>query len=265
MLSAFEIVKLARKITRPTAKQYIDYIFTDFIELHGDRLFKDDKSIICGLGFLENMPVTVIAIQKGQTLEENAKRNFGSPHPEGYRKALRCMKQAEKFKRPIITFINTAGAYCGIEAEERGQGQAIAKNLLEMSSLKTQTIAIVIGEGGSGGALALSVTDRIWMLENSVYSILSPEGFASILWKDITKAKDAAELMKITAKDLYKLGIIEKVIPEAEGGAEKDFAYTAYNLKEELVKEINYLKTIPIEQLLENRYNKFRKIGEYEE
>ena len=262
---AFENVKLARRVTRPNAKEYIDYIFTNFIELHGDRNYKDDKAVIGGIALLEKQPVTIVGIQKGATIEENIERNFGSPHPEGYRKALRLMKQAEKFNRPVITFINTSGAYCGIGAEERGQGEAIAKNLFEMAKLKVPTIAIVIGEGGSGGALALAVSDKVWMLENSVYSILSPEGFASILWKDSTKAKDAAELMKITAKDLKEMGVIEKVIPEVEGGVENDFMYTAHILKEELIKEINNLKNISTEKLLNERYERFRKFGEFEE
>lgn len=265
MTTAYEIVKLARKVTRPNAKEYIDYVFTNFIELHGDRLYKDDKAIIGGIALLEKQPVTIVGIQKGSTIEENIERNFGSPHPEGYRKALRLMKQAEKFNRPIITFINTSGAYCGIGAEERGQGEAIARNLFEMANLKVPIIAIVIGEGGSGGALALGVADRVWMLENSVYSILSPEGFASILWKDSTKASDAAELMRITAKDLLELGVIEKVIPEVDGGVEIDFMYTAHILKQELIQEINNLMDIEKDILLENRYNRFRKMGEYVE
>lgn len=265
MVNAFETVKLARKLSRPNAKEYIDYIFNDFIELHGDRGYKDDKAVIGGIGLLDYQPVTIIGIQKGSTIEENIERNFGSPHPEGYRKALRLMKQAEKFKRPVITFINTAGAYCGIGAEERGQGEAIARNLFEMSNLKVPIIAIIIGEGGSGGALALALSDRVWMLENSVYSILSPEGFASILWKDATRAKEAADLMKITAKDLLALKIIEKVIPEVEGGVEMDFIYTANILKEQLIKEINMLIKVDKDILLEERYKRFRKIGEYQE
>ena len=265
MSTAFEIVRLARRVTRPNAKEYIDYIFTNFVELHGDRVYKDDKAVIGGIALLDHQPVTIVGIQKGSTIEENIERNFGSPHPEGYRKALRLMKQAEKFNRPIITFINTSGAYCGIGAEERGQGEAIARNLFEMANLKVPIIAIVIGEGGSGGALALGVADRVWMLENSVYSILSPEGFASILWKDATKAPEAAELMKITAKDLLELGIIEKVIPEVDGGVEMDFMYTAHILKEELIKEVNNLLNIDKNKLLDDRYNRFRKMGEFEE
>ena len=265
MSTAFEIVKLARKVTRPNAKQYIDYIFTNFIELHGDRAFKDDKAVIGGIGLLERQPVTIVGIQKGHTIEENIERNFGSPHPEGYRKALRLMKQAEKFNRAIITFINTSGAYCGIGAEERGQGEAIARNLFEMANLKVPIIAVVIGEGGSGGALALAASDKVWMLENSVYSILSPEGFASILWKDSSRAKEAAELMKITAKDLKQLGIIEKVIPEVEGGVENDFIYTAHILKEELIKEVALLSKLDLKDLLQKRYERLMYKGEFQE
>lgn len=263
--SAYDIVKLARKVNRPNALEYIDYVFENFIELHGDRNFRDDTAVIGGIAFLQNQPVTVIGIQKGNSVEENVKRNFGSAQPEGYRKALRLMKQAEKFKRPVICFINTSGAYCGVGAEERGQGEAIARNLFEMAGLKVPTISIIIGEGGSGGALALAVTDKVWALENSVYSILSPEGFASILWKDSTKANEAAELMKITSKDLLEMEIIEKIIPEADGGVQVDFIYTANILKDELIKEIKHLKSLPLEQLLEKRYDRFRKFGEFEE
>lgn len=265
MNSAYDIVKIARKVSRPTAFEFINYIFNNFIELHGDRNFKDDKAIVGGIAFLDNIPVTVIGIQKGHTTEENIERNFGSPHPEGYRKALRLMKQAEKFHRPIINFINTSGAFCGIGAEERGQGEAIAKNLYEMSSLKVPTISIVIGEGGSGGALGLAVTDKIWMLENSVFSVLSPEGFASILWKDASKCKEAAELMKITAKDLLGLGVIDKVIEEAPKGAHHDFEFTADILKNQLRREINSLLNKDIDILINNRYEKLRRIGSYTE
>lgn len=265
MSNAYETVKLARKVTRPNAKQYIDYIFTNFIELHGDRGYKDDKAVIGGIALLDNKPITIVGIQKGETIEENIERNFGSPHPEGYRKALRLMKQAEKFNRPIVTFINTSGAYCGIGAKERGQGEAIAKNLFEMANLKVPIIAVVIGEGGSGGALALGVADRVFMLENSVYSILSPEGFASILWKDATKAPEAADLMKITAKDLLELGVIEKVIPEVDGGVENDFIYTAHILKHTLIDEMEILCKKDKDTLLNERYNRYRTMGEYEE
>lgn len=208
---AWERVKIARMIERPTALDYINEILTNFIELHGDRNFKDDEAVVGGVALLDEMPVTVIGIQKGKDLKENIKRNFGSPNPEGYRKSLRLMKQAEKFKRPIICFINTSGAYCGVGAEERGQGEAIAKNLMEMALIKTPIISIVIGEGGSGGALALAAGDRVWMLENSVYSILSPEGCASILFKDSSKSKEVAEIMKLTSYELLELGVIEKV------------------------------------------------------
>ena len=205
---AWERVKIARMIERPTALDYINEILTNFIELHGDRNFKDDEAVVGGIALLDEMPVTVIGIQKGKNLKENIKRNFGSPNPEGYRKSLRLMKQAEKFKRPIICFINTSGAYCGVGAEERGQGEAIAKNLMEMALIKTPIISIVIGEGGSGGALALAAGDRVWMLENSVYSILSPEGCASILFKDSSKSKEVAEIMKLTSYELLELGVI---------------------------------------------------------
>ncbi len=265
MAKAYDNVKIARKVSRPTALDYIDHIFDGFVELHGDRNFRDDKAIVGGIAWLENRPVTVIGIQKGKTMEENIERNFGSPHPEGYRKALRLMKQAEKFGRPIINLINTSGAYCGVGAEERGQGEAIAKNLMEMAELKVPSISIVIGEGGSGGALALAVTDRVWMLENSVYAILSPEGFASILWKDASRAKEAADVMKLTANDLLELGIIEKVIKEAKGGCQNDFGFTANLLKSKLVTELDTLCSKSVDTLLEERYQRFRKFGEFSE
>ena len=222
-ITAWDKVTLAREQGRPKALDYINNIFKEFVELHGDRYFGDDKSIVGGIALLEKIPVTVIGEQKGKNVRENMERNFGMPEPEGYRKALRLMKQAEKFKRPIITFIDTPGAYPGMGAEERGQGEAIAKNLMEMSKLKVPIICIVIGEGSSGGALAIGVGDKIVMIENAVYSILSPEGFASILYKDSGKAKEAAENMKLTAKDLKKLGIIDKIIEEPENGAQNDF------------------------------------------
>lgn len=265
MAGAYDNVKIARKVSRPTALDYINHIFEGFLEFHGDRQFRDDKAIVGGVAWLENRPVTVIGIQKGKTMEENIERNFGSPHPEGYRKALRLMKQAEKFGRPIINFINTSGAYCGVGAEERGQGEAIARNLLEMAELTVPSISIVIGEGGSGGALALAVTDRVWMLENSVYAILSPEGFASILWKDANRAKEAADVMKLTANDLLELGIIEKVIKEAKGGCQNDFGFTANLLKSKLVTELDTLCAMSTEKLLEERYARFRKFGEFSE
>jgi acetyl-CoA carboxylase carboxyl transferase subunit alpha len=265
MVKAFDNVKIARKVARPTALDYINHIFTGFIELHGDRQFRDDKAVVGGIAWLDDMPVTVIGIQKGKTMEENIERNFGNAHPEGYRKALRLMYQAEKFGRPIICFINTSGAYCGVGAEERGQGEAIARNLMEMADLKVPIISIIIGEGGSGGALGLAVADRVWMLENSVYAVLSPEGFASILWKDAKRAKEAADVMKITAADLLELGVIEKVIKEVPGGADKDFTFTANLLKTKLEIEVRILKEKDTETLLEERYQRFRKFGEFSE
>ncbi|NFB56661.1 acetyl-CoA carboxylase subunit alpha [Clostridium botulinum] len=263
--NAWQRVTLARLKERPTALDYINIIFDDFIELHGDRSFSDDQSIVCGIGLLDNKSVTVIAQQKGKNLKDNIKRNFGMPKPEGYRKALRIMKQAEKFKRPVVCFIDTPGAFCGIDAEERGQGEAIARNLLEMSRLKTITLSIVIGEGGSGGALALGVADRVIMLENSIYSILSPEGFASILWKDASKEKEAAEVMKITAEDLKGFNIIDKIIKEPTGGAHKNLNKMAETIKENIINEIEILKEYPLDVLLDKRYNKFRNMGVFSE
>ncbi|KYH34876.1 acetyl-coenzyme A carboxylase carboxyl transferase subunit alpha [Clostridium tepidiprofundi DSM 19306] len=260
-LSAWDKVKISRLLERPTALDYIKRIFDSFIELHGDRSYADDTSILCGIGSFKGIPVTIVAQQKGRDTNENIKRNFGMPHPEGYRKALRMMKQAEKFKRPIICFVDTPGAFPGIGAEERGQGEAIARNLMEMSSLKTPIISIVIGEGGSGGALALAVGDEIWMLEHSVYSILSPEGFASILFKDASKAAEAAEYMKITAQDLYNYGIIDKIIKEPIGGAHKNPDEMAKNIKISLQEAIKRLINEPIELVVEKRYEKFRKMG----
>ena len=260
-ISAWDRVLLARLAERPKALDYINEIFRDFIELHGDRNFGDDKAIIGGIAFLDGIPVTVIGEQKGKKAKENMERNFGMPNPEGYRKALRLMKQAEKFNRPIITFIDTPGAYPGMGAEERGQGEAIARNMMEMANLKVPIICIVIGEGSSGGALAIAVGDKIVMLENAVYSILSPEGFASILYKDSTKAKEAAENMKITAKDLKNLNIIDKIIAEPEGGAQNDFKSVSDNLKKYIKTSIKELKKYSKEELIQNRYEKFRKMG----
>ena len=260
-ITAWNRVTIARKAERPKTSDYIEKIFTDFIELHGDRLFGDDKSIIGGIAELNGIPVTVIGEQKGRNAKENIERNFGMPNPEGYRKALRLMKQAEKFGRPIITFIDTPGAYPGMEAEERGQGEAIARNLFEMSKLKVPTVSIVIGEGSSGGALAIGVTDKIIMLENSIYSILSPEGFASILYKDSNRAPEAAEKMKITAKELKKLGIIDEIIKEPEGGIQEDFENVCQNFKNMLLKNIKELSKIKEEDLVEQRYQKYRNVG----
>lgn len=250
-----KIVREAREQSRLTALDFANGIFDEFIELHGDRSFRDDGAVIGGIGWLGEQAVTVVGIQKGKSLHDNLKRNFGQPHPEGYRKALRLMKQAEKFDRPVVTFINTAGAYPGVGAEERGQGEAIARNLMEMSDLKVPIIAIIIGEGGSGGALALAVADRVWMLENSIYAVLSPEGFASILWKDGSRAMEAAELMKITSHELLEMGIVDKVISEA-GLSSKELQA---HLKNELRVELDRLQGLALEQLLEERYQRFRK------
>jgi acetyl-CoA carboxylase carboxyl transferase subunit alpha len=264
-LTAWEKVSIAKLVERPTALDYIERIFTDFVELHGDRLFRDDPSIVGGIGKLNGRPVTIIGQQKGRDTKEYIKRNFGMPNPEGYRKVLRLMKQAEKFNRPVICFVDTPGAYPGIGAEERGQGEAIARNLMEMANLRVPLVSIVIGEGGSGGALAMAVADEVWMLENSIYSILSPEGFASILWKDSSRAKEAAEVMKITAEDLKNFGIIDRVINEPLGGAHKNVEETADNIKAALSETISKLSEYDIEELLNKRYNKFRSFGVYNE
>ncbi len=247
---ANKIVQLARSQDRLTTLDYATKIFDDFIEFHGDRNFRDDGAILGGIASLTGRPVTIVGIQKGKSLQDNLDRNFGQPHPEGYRKALRLMKQAEKFGRPIITFINTAGAFPGSGAEERGQGEAIARNLLEMSDLKVPIIAIINGEGGSGGALALAVADSVWMLENAMYSILSPEGFATILWKDSSRAPEAAELLKITSKDLLKNGVIDKIISEEN---------TIDILKAALITELDTLSKLTTDELVEARYQRFRK------
>ena len=250
-----KIVREAREQTRLTALDFATGIFDDFVELHGDRSFRDDGAVIGGIGWLGDQAVTVVGIQKGKSLQDNLNRNFGQPHPEGYRKALRLMKQAEKFGRPVVTFINTAGAYPGVGAEERGQGEAIARNLMEMSDLKVPIIAIIIGEGGSGGALALAVADRVWMLENSIYAVLSPEGFASILWKDGSRAMEAAELMKITSFELLDMKIVDKVISEV-GLSSKELIK---QVKEQLRAELDELGKLPLDQLIEERYKRFRK------
>lgn len=263
--TAWEKVNIARAANRPTALDYIEYIFDEFIELHGDRQFKDDKAIVCGLGKIGNQNYTIVAEQKGRNTKENILRNFGMPNPESYRKALRFMKQAEKFNRPIITFIDTKGAYPGIGAEERGQGEAIARNMFEMARLNVPIIAIVIGEGSSGGALALGVGDKVIMLENAIYSILSPEGYASILWKDSSRAEEASSIMKLTAEDLYELKVIDKVLEEPEGGADKNIKEMSDKIKSEIVSNIKKLVKVSKDELIEERYQKFRKIGEYEE
>ena len=259
-LTAWEKVKLARMSLRPTGLDYIEGIFDEFLELHGDRCFGDDKAIVSGIGFLDDLPVTVIAQQKGKNTKENIARNFAMPHPEGYRKALRLMKQAEKFSRPVICFIDTPGAFCGIGAEERGQGQAIASNLAEMMRLRTPIISIVISEGGSGGALALGVADKIFMLEHAIYSILSPEGFASILYKDASKAEQAADEMKLTAQDLYKYQIIDGIIREPEGGAHNNKKQVIQDVKLVIEESLGQIKNLPIDSLLDKRYQKFREM-----
>lgn len=258
-------VLLARHPKRPTAVHVIEHLIDDFIELHGDRLYKDDKAFITGIGYLNKMPITVIAEEKGTNTQDKIIRNFGMPHPEGYRKALRQMKLAEKFNRPILFIVDTPGAYPGLGAEERGQAWAIAYNLREMIGLKVPLISIVLSEGGSGGALAISVSDEIWMFENSIYSVLSPEGFASILYKDASLAKKAAALMKLTADDLYQFGICDRIIPEGKGGLHKEYRTPYKTLKEQLTKTFQQLSEVPIDQLLENRYEKYRKIGEFYE
>lgn len=258
--SAWARVAISRMAERPVSLDYIDAIFDHFIELHGDRSFRDDGAIIGGIALLDGQPVTVIGQQKGKTTKENISRNFGMVSPEGYRKALRLMKQAEKFGRPIINFVDTPGAACGIEAEERGQGEAIARNLMEMAGLKVPVLSIVIGEGGSGGALALAVANEVWMMENATYSILSPEGFASILWKDGKKAKEASEVMKITAEDLKALGIIERIIPEREPAIRKDFAAAAGYMKRYMKKFLEQRKDCTPEELAAQRYERFRKM-----
>lgn len=255
MSDVARILKEARDQGRLTALDFAQGIFDDFIELHGDRNFRDDGAIIGGIGRLNGQAVTVVGIQKGRNLQDNLSRNFGQPHPEGYRKALRLMKQAEKFGRPVVTFINTAGAYPGVGAEERGQGEAIARNLMEMSDLKVPIIAIIIGEGGSGGALALAVADKVWMLENTIYSILSPEGFATILWKDGSRSEEAAELMKITSGELLNMGIVDKVIPE-RGYFTSEIIEA---IKTAIVDELAELGQLSTEDLLEARYQRFRK------
>ena len=265
MNRSMKSVTMSRMISRPTTLEFIDEIFDDFIEFHGDRLFKDDKSIVGGIATLDGKPVTVVGVQKGHTIEDNLVRNFGSPHPEGYRKALRLMKQAEKFNRPVITFVNTSGAYCGIGAEERGQGEAIARNLIEMADLKVPIICIFIGEGGSGGALALAVADEVWMLENGMYAVLSPEGFASILWRNPSRVEEAAELMKITAQDLIQNKVIDKIIPEPEDGLHNNLKYSTDIIKTELINKLEVLSNKNIEDLLSERYNRFRQFGEYSE
>ena len=258
-LTAWDRVQLSRKIDRPSGSDYIEALFTDFMEFHGDRNYGDDRAIIGGMAKFHGRPVTVIVQEKGTNTKENIAHNFGMPMPEGYRKALRLMKQAEKFHRPVICFVDTPGAFCGIEAEERGQGEAIARNLWELAGLKTPVLSVVTGEGGSGGALALAAGDQVWMLENSVYSILSPEGFASILWKDSTKAKEAAAVMKLTASDLYQKGIIEQIIPEPENLTSESLWQVTERLDDRIEAFLRKYMSLSEEELLEARYARFRK------
>ncbi|TDT70467.1 acetyl-CoA carboxylase carboxyltransferase subunit alpha [Hypnocyclicus thermotrophus] len=262
-ITPWQKTQIARHQNRPYTLDYIDLIIEDFVELHGDRLFKDDKSIIGGLGKIGNEKVVIIGHEKGRTLDDKIFRNFGSPNPEGYRKALRLMKLAERFNLPVISFIDTAGAYPGLEAEERGQGEAIARNLMEMAGLSIPTISIVIGEGGSGGALGIGVTDKIFMLENSYYSVISPEGCASILFRDASKACDAAEYLKLDAKHLLEFGIIDDIISEPLGGAHRNPEYTANNIKEKILSTLEELKSFEISLLKEIRYKKLKNIGKY--
>ena len=259
-LTAWERVQLSRKKDRPVGTDYISRLFTDFMEFHGDRYFKDDHAIVGGIAYFHGMPVTVIAQAKGKTTKENLDRNFSMPSPDGYRKALRLMKQAEKFGRPVICFVDTPGAFCGLEAEERGQGEAIARNLFELSGLKVPVLSVVIGEGGSGGALAMAVADEVWMLENSIYSVLSPEGFASILWKDSKRASEAAEVMKLTAQDLEKLGVIEQVIAEPEEFSDANLDLVCRDMARKIADFLEKYCAMDTEKLTARRYERFRRI-----
>jgi len=262
-ISAPQKMHLARHQQRPTSLDLIQLIFTDFVELHGDRLFGDDLAVVGGIATLNGVPVTVIGQQRGKDTKDNIARFFGSAHPEGFRKALRLMKQAEKFNRPIITFVDTKGAYPGNTAEERGQSEAIARNLRDMSALGVPVVCVIIGEGGSGGALAMAVGNRVLMLEHAIYSAISPNGAASILWKDASRAGQAAEAMKITAQDLLELEVIEEIIPEPQGGAQRDYELTAGYIKDSLCRQLKELSAMNTNELKEDRYLKFRKIGKF--
>lgn len=261
--TAWERMQLVHTSGRPTVRDYIPLIFTDFYEMHGDRFYGDDKAVMGGIARLDGRPVTIIAQVKGRDLNENKACNFAMPHPEGYRKALRLSKQAEKFHRPVICFIDTPGAFCGIAAEERGMGEAIAKNISEFMTLRTPVVSIILGEAGSGGALALGVCDELAMLENAQYSILSPRGFASILWKDASREKEASEIMRINAEDMVRLGVAEAIIEEPLGGAHNDLDKISENIKEYLSQKIPEKCQKDIDVLLKERYTKFRKIGEF--
>lgn len=257
---AWEHVLASRMKDRPVGSDYIEALFTDFTEFHGDRHYADDQAVIGGIARFRGIPITVIAQEKGTDTKENIKRNFGMPSPEGYRKALRLIKQAEKFRRPVICLVDTPGAFCGLEAEERGQGEAIARNLYEMSGLKVPILSIVTGEGGSGGALAMAVADEVWMLENSVYSVVSPEGFASILWKDSSKAKEAAEAMKLTSRDLFRLGVVEQVFPEPSHYTVKNIREVTDPLGDEIARFLDRYASMEGDALAQHRYNRFRKM-----
>ena len=263
-MEAYKRVAAARAKGRPTGSDFIEHIFEGFVELHGDRRFADDKAIVAGVAMLNDMPVTVIAIDRGKDTKEKIKRNFGSAHPEGYRKALRQMKLAEKFNRPVICFIDTSGAYCGIGAEERGQAQAIAENLMEMMTLRVPILSVFVGEGGSGGALALAVADEVWMLENAVYSVISPEGCASILWKDASKTKEASECLKLTAEELLNLKVVERSIREPKDPKE-GFEKVYQRLRRDLYSALCQGKKLSPEELVERRYQRFRRMGEVAE
>lgn len=258
-LRAWDRVQLSRSADRPTSLDYIAEIFDKFVELHGDRSFRDDPAVVGGIAAIGHQSFTVVGQQKGRNTKENIRRNFGMPAPEGYRKAMRLMKQAEKFKRPIICFVDTPGAFCGIEAEERGQGEAIARNLFEMSGLKVPVLAIFIGEGGSGGALGMAVANEVWMMENATYSVLSPEGFASILWKDSKRAAEAAEVMKITANDLKELGVVEKIIKEEEPASEFNIETISGVMRENILAFVKKYEGKTPEEITEDRYQRFRK------
>jgi acetyl-CoA carboxylase carboxyl transferase subunit alpha len=264
-LSPWQKAQISRHPNRPYTLDYIEAVMTDFVEMHGDRAFADDPAIVCGMAKLDGMPVVVIGHQKGRTTKEKIHRNFGMPNPEGYRKALRVMRFAERFNKPVITFIDTPGAYPGIGAEERGQGESIARNLAVMSQLRTSVLTVVIGEGGSGGALALGVADRVLMLEHSTYSVISPEGCAAILWNNGAKANEAAELLKITAQDLFQMKIVDEVVEEPIGGAHRDPRRAAELLKEAMIRNLAEIRNIPVPDLIGLRYEKVRAIGVYEE
>lgn len=262
-LTTWQKVQIARHAARPTSVYYIQEIFQDFIELHGDRLYGDDSAIIGGIGKLNGIPVTVIAHERGKDTKDKIARNFGLPHPEGYRKALRLMQQANKFGRPIVTFIDTQGAHPGIEAEERGQSEAIARNLREMAGFEVPIICVVTGEGGSGGALGIGVGNRILMLEHAYYSVISPEGAAAILWRDATKAQEAAQALKITAQDLHDLGVVDEIVSEPKGGAHRDPRLMAQTIQQLLIKHLTSLLPLSPTELVEDRYQKFSKIGQF--